>query len=661
MSRTLLKQFTAEKGYASDLDETAPSGFLTDGTENALPKGVTSYVPFGGITLDEAKGIAAKHHFLVDDSYAGLGGVGQVGKGTIWKAFDLLLFSGDGDVIVKGVDTTRSASDVLSYIKRDDDGNFTSESIYGQVGHPRPSKPDVYVKSPPSVGITPMNSVVSVAIHAADSITGQTSVMSEVSDPIEVINGSVIIAFPEFNTANNQDIFGVDVSREGLANLGNLYQLPTELNGEVTYEDLEEFRTINLMTIPIGTDDLTVDDTSLTGNDVGRIVVIGAYRSWITEVLTSSTAKLNDIHGTGVADEGIIKQGIDGYERAIEISWSDYDLMDSDLAPTEAFVPPLGKFSGGFLDVVWIEDLEGTIFFGLPQTLGSFPKDRRILTHEKAIAYIPETEGSAWRFCKQEVGSLFYTAGETSIVYEQRVKGMGIDFPQNACGTNTGVIFWNKKRPVKIINGSGVDDRFGDFVASEFEGWDQQTVDKPVVVAHDPIGFYDVFCFGAKVMAYHTASGRWSSPLYITGVPPGSNIVSQVLIENELYLVVDTGDDIAYYKFNSGDDATTMTLVTQHYESPNANLNITMIDAIIDVDNDSGLHSFSVIKDFLFGDEIPFGEYTPEYTGGRRHSVLMKETALNCASVAVKVVVSDAEMNSSIHNIKIYGFYNPKN
>lgn len=680
MPRNPIAQFRFNRGYATDVAEQDNNGFMTVGSVAAMADGADAIRPFRGLTLDVSSN-GSRDYFLVDGAYAGLGefgGVGKIGQGSIFKAYNLLLIVGQGKIKVAGKESVLphptlafpstggvlQATGTLSYIQRHSTGAFIVNdangvllSKYGQVGHERPSKPNAYTKSPPSAGRKTMNAAVVVAVWRVDSITGQVSNKSESSDVLQVNNGSVIIQVASAN-ANNQDRWGFGGTRLGLSNLGNIYTLPVEIGGEITEASLSYQRAIAGASIANASNSLSV--TAGTGTfgsqDLGRRITIGTFSSWVKSVTSADSVILNETN-TGLAitaQNGIIQHAIDGALRAVELSWSDDELID--LAPVDAFPPPSAKFAGGFFDVVFVEDAEGTILYSIPNYLGSFPRSRRIITNEKSVCYLQESEGAAWRIGKQSIGQLSYVGGEIPLQYEQKIQGMGCKFPSNASVGANGNILLYSRTPVRIFGGETIDVDFTVGVESEFADFINQTEDKPVVTAFDPVGKYEMWCYGTKIMARHNPSNRWCAPIYIDSyVPVGSVIVGKVVIDQRLYLTVNDGTALKHYLFDSG-TGTDMTLVSTNIEVEAETATVTQFEASIKTDGDLfTAFDFFIVKNERLAQAIKVGTFKPTATPELQTTPTYKPNVRGCKRVGVKIVITSADKSVTVKGVNLYG------
>lgn len=566
MPRQLLSKFWFRDGYATDLSVTEGNGYMRQGSRNMLVSGAGLIFPFRGLTAyDDVVG--GRQHFLTDDSFASLGTLDSAGQGSVFRAIGHLMYIGQGRVLYEGQDTTRIATTQLAYLTRNGPV-FDAGSLDYDMGHARPSAPELFARIPPGPGQKPMNAVVAMVIWRADSLTGQPSIPSE-SVTISLANASVIVKFPEADT-NGQDVWGLAGTLLGVQ-IGNLYALPVDIGGEVQESYLSYTRAIAQASGSTASTNITLNVATPVGErftsaDVGRrIKRTGVLDSKIVSITDAFTAVVDIEPSANFTDQPVtVVHAIDGIERAAEISWSDDDLLAiAELAPFEAFVPPDGRFGGVLMDTAYVEDVDGNIFYSIPNTF-SFPrKNRRIYTEDKATVYVDTGQGFHWRIAKQSVSRLYYVPGLLPVQLDVMSKNIGCRFPQNAClGYNGRLMVWTG-RPTVIDD--SINSTFHTLIATEFKDWEQQVEATPVVPAYDPIGQYELWCYQNKILAMHAPSGRWCAPIDISTWTNG-DIVSQVIIDEELYLGVSDDNYVASRTMDIS--GTTETIITDGFPIP---------------------------------------------------------------------------------------------
>ncbi len=665
MPRQIVVKFDFREGYATDFPATAGGSYLRQGSFNAMTTGSGMVRPFRGLVklTDGRRG--SRLNFLTDDGFAGLDNNDTVNaKGSVMQTIGLLFLMGQGDLQVNGTPVVISADQVeattdLSYLTQVS-GVFGNASALWQVGHPRPSAPQIFAKSPPSALLADriMNGTVTVVVWRADAETGQTSLPSPASAILAVANGSVIVQF-EAADVNNQTVWGIGVVKLGLADLGNFYQLPTELNGEVLESTLAYTREVKGASILDTTSVVDVTDPTVanhfTSADVGRRIAFGTFDSWITSVVTPTQVNVFDANTTGstISGDSTVTHAIEGILRSVEIAWTDAHLFGQELAPYQSFSPMDGYFFGNLFDTFYIEDTQGTVFYSLPDEF-SFPRSRRIFTEDKAVCYIPSGNGYHWRIAKQSISQLYYAVGERPIQLNQKTKNLGCNFPQNAClGFDGRLLVWTG-RPTIITMDGAFNSTFHNLVSKQFRNWENQTAEMPIVPAYDPIGQYELWCYNTIAMAYHAPSGRWCSPVRLSDwFGEGEYIVSQVIIDGRLYLVSSAESDNLY----AWDAGTGSDFVVNSYSrsTPEELTTITEVKSIVVGGDVPTRLTYKLVKNFV--DELEIGEYdtsTNEFqlTPNWRPNLRGIETA------GVLIESNNADGYCAIEFVELWGEWN---
>lgn len=207
---------------------------MAPGSVNAMVTGENLVRAFRGVTIIDGK-VGSRIFFNVDQSYAGLGTALTNGFGSVFGVRQVLMAIGAGQVAFAGDELTGFiASSTLSFVAKDGD-EYDPGNVH-QVGHPQPSAPIIYAKDAPSVGQRGMFAAVSVVIWRVDEF-GIVSLASLPSNVLVCNGQSVIVPMPAADD-NYQTRWGIGVVKIGLADLGNHYELPTTLGGEVAEADL---------------------------------------------------------------------------------------------------------------------------------------------------------------------------------------------------------------------------------------------------------------------------------------------------------------------------------------------------------------------------------------------------------------------------------------
>lgn len=624
---------------------------------------------FKGLTkVEDIAG--GRANFLTDDGYASLGDKNTPGFGVIFKCIDLLFFMGGGPLIVNGVPVLDGSGDPVlassqfQYLVRDG-GLFNNgdDTHRFDVGHAQPSAPNVYAKSPPSPSQKPMNAVVSIDIWRADSITGQPSRPSE-SVLLTLSNASAIVQFPNAD-ANAQDVWGVGGTLQGVQ-IGNLYEIPTSRGGEVLESVLTYTRTVTATCTDTLTT-LTLDagtpaEDRFTSADQGRRVRMTGLDSWVVTIPDEFNAIVNDPATANTTGDLVFTQAVDGYERAIEISWSDDDLLAAaTLAPFFAFEPMAGRFAGYILDTFFIEDVFGTIFISLPNEL-SFPREKRKLyTDDKATVYVDSGWGMMWRIAPQSVSQLYYVPGGGSfpIGLSIKSKNIGCKYPTNASlGYGGRLMMWGGSPMTMSLDGS-LDATIHTLVASEFDDWIDQTADQPVVTAYDPVDKYELWCYGNKIMATHAPTGRWCSPIYIDNwVEEGATIVGQVIVNERLELVVKESTGLVHYQWNVGTGSD--MLIKSFFKEMPGQATISEVEAVVRSGNRDVDMEYTLVGDFTRRGIVGTDTVKGSTNDGSQYQVstAFRPDLRGITMLGVEILCTNADGYAAVDFVNCWGEWN---
>lgn len=546
MPKNSLAKFVFDNGYISNISREQNVGaIMAQGSFNFATKGINQIRGFQGCQLNEDyKG--SRQYFYTDNSFAGLG-TGDESSifGNIFKAKDLLVHIGNGSLFFNGQDLTADASLILSYLRKVS-GNYVLPAY--QVGHAKPSAPTIFAKTPGSNHIG-MTGAISLVIWRICSFTGQTSIYSLPSNVLVLNNQTPIVPFP-FVDANGQDLWGIGVSRVGAADAAVYYQLPTELGGEILETTLAYQRSIGAATINTATDIVDAAAGAFTTADLGRTIYVGAFQSWIKEIISPTQIKTNDVAVSTETAVGTVKHAVNGYERSVEIHWTNESLINQNIAPSKAFPPVSARHAGMIQDIAFIETAEGIIYRGEPGFLGSFAPSNAVFANDSGVLYLRGGDGFYFRFSESSLYGFAYIGNsiELQIIWEKA----GIKFPQNAAiGYGNRLIAWIGK-PAMLASSREPELEFAVRVYPDFEGWNEQTADKPVVVEYDQENYLELWAFGQKVNVMDAPNNKWWSPLDLSDEIEG-NIVSMVAVGKLIKITTLVENDLKFYDFDKGD------------------------------------------------------------------------------------------------------------
>ena len=614
---------------------------------------------FGGLDkIDTATEKGSHQLFQTDNTYAGLGSTSAHGKGSVFKVQRVLAFVGTGAVRVAGQDIGVSANSSLQYVKKTS-GSFAGPAY--QAGHARPSSQTIYPKNTPGAGKQGMDGSVATVIWRVDSITGQVSLASLSSNVLVLAGQSVIQPFPAAD-ANGQDYWGIGVSKPGFGSAPVFYELKTDLGGEVAESTLSYSRVISQASITSGDTTLTLDGSTAAADrfsaaDIGRRVEIaGKLDSWIVSVTDEFNAETNDDATATATNEPVtVRHAVDGILRAVEISWTAESLVGQNLAPYDAYPPPANVAWGGILnDTMFIEDTDGIIFVGVPAFIGSFPPKNTLFPSEPATAYLDGSDGVYWRFTKSTLSVLTYIGGTKPLELQQVWKNAGVLYPQNAAiGMGGRVIAWSGK-PVRLGAGRDPETAFAFKVYKDFEGWDQQTADKPVICAFDPDNQFDIWAYDTKIMCQLASTDDvWCAPIDVSPyLEEGEHLMDAVVVNNKLRFSTSGGAELTLFRFDEG-SGSTMKVRTPEQQSGGSSDTVSGIEAIVHVDDTQSI-TIRVIRNFDDAAPITAKTFTPAATPTNQ-TLRCRPNIRNAKQHSIEIELDSTGKNCGVQQVVSYG------
>jgi hypothetical protein len=356
--------------------------------------------------------------------------------------------------------------------------------------------------------------------------------------------------------------------------------------------------------------------------------------------------------GGEVAESALIT--IDGITRAVEISWTNGALQGQNVAPDKAFPPPAGQFAGVINDTLFV-DADGIIYVGDPGFIGSFPPSNAIFTNEPAVHYLRLGANAFGRFGKHSVGVLSYVGGSPALEYQEIIPNLGINLPQNVAIGGGGRLLMFMNRPCALDGSLEPDFEYAKKVLPDFDGWDAQDATKPVVPAYDPLGLYDVWCYQKKVMAKYVPSGKWCSPVDLTGLVNG-NVMSAIIIPTatgqKLYLCCVDGATLKLYQYDAG----TGSVMTVQTDDTPASYGDTVSEVFVQGRADTVANNVTVklIKNFDDAHPVTIFNAAPSLTGSQDFCRKFPNI-LNVKHQAMLVTLQSAGGDAGFDLIETYG------
>jgi hypothetical protein len=655
MSKTTLGEWEFSDGYASSVPRLYMRTILAWGTLNAILTGLGFVRNFGGLETIAGKE-GSTQFFQTDNNYAGLGSETTYGKGSVFKVQRVLALTGEGPVRFAGEDIGVDADATLQYVKKVS-GEFVGPAY--PASQARPSSQTIYPKDVPGAGFTGMDGSVVTVIWRIDSNTGQVSLASLSSNVLLLSGQSVIQPFPAVDTA--QDYWGIGVCKPGFGTAPVFYQLKTDLGGEVAETTLAYTRNIAQGSIVNADTTLTLNVATplanrFTAADKGRRVAIaGKLDSWISVVTDAFHAETNDPATATATNAAVtVTHAVDGIERAVEISWTTESLAGQELAPYDAYPAPSNlRWAGIINDAMFVETDDGIVYVGVVGFIGSFPPKNTLFPSEPATLYLDGSDGLYWRFSKNKLQALTYIGGAKPLELQTVWMFTGILFPQNAAiGKGGRVIAWSGK-PVRLGAGIEPDIEFAFKVYKDFEGWENQTAEKPVICAFDPENQFDIWAYDRSIMCVRGGTDQWCSPVDVTSyLAEDEYLIAAVIVDNKLRFATNAGTELSLYQFDEG-EGSTMTIQTSDCPSPLKSDTISEVEAVVHVDDTQSV-AISIIKNF--NDDEPIDVETFVVDATPANQTLLSRPNIVCAKQhAVRIEIESTGTKVGVQKITTMG------
>lgn len=252
--------------------------------------------------------------------------------------------------------------------------------------------------------------------------------------------------------------------------------------------------------------------------------------------------------------------------RFLDLDYADDDLLDT-VAPRGIEPPPAGThaFPYGVVTVI-AGILDGTAL------VASNPNQSEQYDIERNVQFLnpPEPivrceaspyDGSVYLWTRNSLQTVVYAGDQ--IVPRTIWNNTGISGQSAACISKSGAYCFSGKRGIARYRGNlEPDTSFADSVAEYVESWDPDNV----AVGYSPFHEAVVYCYDKEILVYFETQGNWSAPCRIDlwnsatigegALSSDSRIVSCLTLENQLYFVVQSGEDyqqvFQIYSFDVG-------------------------------------------------------------------------------------------------------------
>jgi hypothetical protein len=401
-----------------------------------------------------------------------------------------------------------------------------------------------------------------VEITKGRSTTGAESNPSLPSNIITVSASSVRVEFPAA-PIDGTDFWNIYVTPNGFANTGPFLFLQEVLESDLTDKGKGSINT----GVSTTTWTRTVGPSgghTLTANDVGKqIIIVGAGPAGGTLTTTIDavnvglqTATIHDAASTSVTNATTtFNSFVGGIPRAIEIEWSDGQLILSQKPPIDHDPPPSGSFVAAIGDTMNVAGCFGGVGWaasdaGQPE---AFNPDNVSFLPEPAVLVLGRPQdGYLWVVCRNSISAAVYTGAVVGPPV--MIKTL---WDRVGCAGFTAAAVWAKvlylftlgNKIARIDLNGNLDFEFARRVADDISAWDPTKV----VCGYDDNRRAMVFLHLQEAVLYHIELDKWGkiNLAQVTGAGnPTGNVTSAYSQDGRLYLLAFESGQYNIYLFD---------------------------------------------------------------------------------------------------------------
>jgi hypothetical protein len=291
----ILDTITVREGYYNT-DQTAyPDGAMAVGSYNVLLTNANTLRAFKGMT---SSGTGGRAMFTLANGYGALKDNGSTAYGSIFNFInESLWFSGNGDVLFNGTDTSFNASSSLQLSPKSG-GTYTTAYTAGLA---QPNAPSISAKTA-GVGFTGLlTGLYSFKIARVRSVTGARSIASATSNLITCTSQTARLTFPALD-ANGQDRWAIFATKAGFGGRGVHYLVEeiadtalSTIDGVARSYEIE-FTDADLLPTTAYIDDYPPPSTIFSARLENYVLAIGCYENAIAVSLRNFPESFNPEH-----------------------------------------------------------------------------------------------------------------------------------------------------------------------------------------------------------------------------------------------------------------------------------------------------------------------------------------------------------------------------
>lgn len=419
-----------------------------------------------------------------------------------------------------------------------------------QAGLSAPDAP-VLTGMTPTAGFTGKNTgTFSAELTKFRSSTGAESNPSVPSNIVAVTAQSIAIQIPGPPTDGTDQWF-IYVTPNGFADTGPFLFLQT-----VNEVDLTD----------TGTGSITIATPNyhaLTGHvytaaDEGKQIVIGG--TFTTTILTVTDAThiilTDNAPSTFTASATVINAFANGIVRAVEIEWSDGELIISQEPPIDHFPPPSGTQCAAIGNIMNVGGCYGGVGWACsdPGQAEAFNPDNVSFLSEPLLFCIGRPQdGFIYLICANSISAAVYTGainGPPVMVRQvwDRVGCAG--FSAAGIYGKTLYLFTNGNKIARTGPDGNLDYEFSKVVADDIADWDPELVS----VSYDDSRQAMCFIHDKEILCWHIEQNRWSTPINLAAVAgsgnPTGTITGAYTQDGRMYLLAHESSNYNLYLFD---------------------------------------------------------------------------------------------------------------
>lgn len=514
----MLSRTTFERYMATTTPSVQRAGDCAPGSFNLLFRGRNKAQAFNGL-LSIAGQLGSKLLLNAPDGgYAGLGGPGESGIGSIVGLLGKsLAFIGGGQLYHNGVARIGAVAltylEILLYRNGSYTGSGTGPILAGIAFVP--TAPTLAVTA---IASTKMNGTYSTVHWYVRSSTGARGVRSLPSRVVANAGFKMRHTISSFDLAYaaiiGADRIGIGVTQAGFGATGPHFELREVAISAMTVSGSERYI------------DLDWVDAELAGNDLAPIEdyppPLGVFAAVIQDVL------------------------------AIIGCYGDPSIEMTATTPGNG------------------------ISVSLPLHPESFPPDNILFLPEPPVHVLSRaSDGFVYILCKNSVHALLYTGGQMALSLRTVWAATGIVAPHNACLASGGRLYayTAKGGAIRIGNDGEPETAWAADIVEEMAAW----YAPKVVVGWDNDTQTVVFGYLNTLLCFNVQTEEWSTPLGTTGLVAGE-VCAAVTIGGNLHLTYDTGSSLVLVQFNKGLSGTAWVARGKWHYAQGSHDTITAID-----------------------------------------------------------------------------------